>query len=198
MFFALEHVYWAAGGHALIAPASAAERADAARQLARHPVAYVASWALLCALFIFMAFFPAVLVWPARWGHRQALQWAAVALGYAGIGAFMVYNVASGETGGAVICVVVALLGPIIARRRPASTATSSWLVLVATWVFGGLMTAYGLTYVVAALFQLGSDRFLRYLVIGGVNWAVGGILFLAAAWLTVRGAKAARGDPRP
>lgn len=66
-------------------------------------------------------------------------------------------------------------------------------MVLVATWAFGVGMTLYGGAYVYLAFLQPTAEELLGYLLVGGVNWTVEGLLFVATAWLVGRDGRAYR-----
>ena len=185
LLFANAHAYWAFGGTALL---GGAQIQDAKVQLAHDPRAYVFGWTILSLLFICEGLFPLALVWPEdhRIGQR-GMRLGAICLGCAGMATLVVYGLGVQETGLIVLGCVVCAVGVTVALTRPGTQPVSRWMVLVATWVLGVAMIVYGFGYVVAAIGKTGSDLFLVYLLTGGLNWATGGVLFVATAWLANR-----------
>jgi hypothetical protein len=84
-----------------------------------------------------------------------------------------------------------AAVGGVAALVRPCGERVSRWLVLVATWGLGAAMTVYGGTYLGAVAFgEAERDNLLACLVAGGASWSLGGVLFVATAWLSRRGGR--------
>jgi hypothetical protein len=175
MFFAAQHLYWVVTGR--FAQGSSVQD----------------TWSVVFAevfsvvLFALLALFPLALVWPFRPGGQRRLQ---IALLTAGYGAMILLNLSSflfSWSGFGLYPVGVCVVGGLVAFVRPRYLTIPPWMVLVATWALGVGMTLYGAAYVYLAFLRPSSETFLTYLLLGGVNWTVEGLLFVATAWLAGR-----------
>lgn len=107
-------------------------------------------------------------------------------LAYIGMIGFTIYElVLAQEPGVALFGAGVCLVGALVALMRPENQSRASWMVLIATWVVGVGMALYGGAYVYLAFFQPTFEKRLGYFLLGGVNFTVEGILFVATAWMT-------------
>lgn len=188
VLFAAAHAYWAFGGTALL---SAAMGKDSREQWDRDPRGYAVSWAILTLLLVCAGLFPAALAWRGGRVDQRRMERLAVASGYAGMVSLIGLGLATGEPGLSVVGGGGAALGGVFALVRPRGERVSRWLVLVATWGLGGAMIVYGCAYLgVVAFSTVERDNLLAYLVAGGMNWSLGGILFVTTAWLSRGGVR--------
>lgn len=185
-FFAVEHLYWFLAGSFGLGSAVLDNRS--------YAIAAVFS----VVLFGLLALFPLTLVWPSRSIGRRRLQISLLATSY---GAMILLNLSSFVfswsgpwSGFGYYPLLVCLVSVPVALVRPRHQSGPYWMVLVATWAFGIGMTLYGGAYVYVAFLQPTTEEFLGYFLVGGVNWTVEGVLFVAAAWS--RGRKSRRGSP--
>lgn len=184
LLFAAEHIYWACGGSLLVGEANVR---DSMNWFAHNPWSYVLSWGLLVALFAILALFPLALVWPGKRIKQRHMQVIALVAGYLGMTLMAVYSFTTQNSQMGLLCLGVCIFGLAVAFLRPRTQSIPGWLVFVGNWIFGGGMAIYGCIYIIAALFHIHTDYFLLYLVGGGINWAVEGILFVAVAWMVSR-----------
>lgn len=155
-------------------------------QFAHNPWVYGLSSALSVLLFTSAALFPLALVWPFRWMSQPRMQIITLILAYIGMIGFTIYeHVLAQEPGVALAGAGVCVLGVVVALVRPRSQNVAHWMVLIATWIIGVGMALYGGAYVSIAFFQPTFEKGLGYFLLGGVNFTVEGILFVATAWLT-------------
>ena len=181
LFFTLEHVYWAFGGSWLLSEANAR---NSVSQLAHLSWSYVFGSVLLIALFAILALFPLALTWQGKQSTQRHMQWIAVILGYVGMILMAAYSFATQQSLVGLASLGICVLGVGVAFVRPHSQSVERWLVLVATWIFGAGMIIYGCMYIAVALLNMHAEYFLQYLVAGGLNWTIEGILFVTVAWL--------------
>ncbi|GHO97851.1 hypothetical protein KSF_078990 [Reticulibacter mediterranei] len=155
-------------------------------QFARNPWIYVLSTSLSILLFTAAALFPLALIWPFRWLSQPRMQIITLALAYIGMIGFAVYElVFAQELGASLFSFGVCLIGVLVAFVRPHNLSVAHWMVLVATWTIGIGMILYGSSYVWFAFLQSSFEKGLGYFLLGGVNFTVEGILFVAIAYLT-------------
>jgi hypothetical protein len=181
LFFTLKHVYWVCGGSWLLGEANMRSAGSA---FAQNPWRYVAGSVLLIALFAILALFPLALTWQGKHLTQRQVQWMAVLLGYLGMILMAAYSFATQEIMYGLASLGIGVLGGGVALVRPHRQSVERWLVLVATWLFGAGMTIYGCSYIVLALLNMHAAYFLEYLVGGGMNWTIEGLLFVSVAWL--------------
>jgi hypothetical protein len=181
LLFTLEQVYWISGGSWLLSKANAP---NVESLFAQNPWSYVFESGLLIALFAILALFPLALTWQGKQSTQRHMQWIAVILGYMGLILMAAYSFATQQTLYGLASLGICVLGVAVAFVRPHSQSVERWLVLVATWIFGAGMTIYGCGYIVIALLNIHAEYFLQYLVAGGMNWTIEGILFVTVAWL--------------
>jgi len=182
-FFAAQHLYWILSGR--FGPGRTDARS--AHDLWSYAIAEVFS----VLLFTLLALFPLALIWRLRWIGRRRLQIALLAISY---GAMILLNLSSflfswsgpwARFG--LYPLAVCLTGVLVAFVRPPHQSIPYWMILVATWACGVGMTLYGGAYLYLAFHQSTADKFLGYLLVGGMNWTVEGLLFVATAWLASR-----------
>ena len=156
------------------------------------PWSYVIAEVFSVLLFTLLALFPLALVWPSRWIGQRRLQITLLATSY---GAMILLNLSSflfswsgAWSGFGWYPLLVCVNASLVAFVRPRHQSILPWMVLVATWAFGVGMTLYGGAYVYLAFLRPNFESFLGYLLIGGLNWTVEGLLFVATAWLASRG----------
>ena len=175
MFFALEHLYWVVTGRFEVGASG-------------HDAGSVAlAGDLSVLLFVLLALYPVALVWPFRPIGQRRLQISLLAASY---GTMILLNLSSylfSWSGFGLYPVGVCVVGVLVAFVRPRHRTVPQWMVLVATWAFGVGMTIYGGAYVYVAFLRPVSETFLTYLLVGGMNWTVEGLLFMATAWLAGR-----------
>jgi hypothetical protein len=181
LLFTLEHVYWLCGGSWLLSQANAP---NVESLFAQNPWSYVAGSGLLIALFAILALFPLALTWQGKHISQRSLQWIAVILGYMGLILMAAYSFATQASLLGLASLGIVVLGVGVAFVRPHSQSVARWLVVVATWIVGAGMTIYGCIYIVTALLNIHAEYFLQYLVAGGMNWTIEGMLFVTVAWL--------------
>jgi hypothetical protein len=147
-------------------------------------------------LFGLLALFPLALVWPSLWIGQRRLQITLLAASY---GAMILLNLSSVAfswsgpwAGFGLYPLLICLIGGLVAFVRPHHQGIPHWMVLVATWAFGIGMTLYGGAYVYLAFLQPTVETFLGFFLVGGVNWTVEGVLFVATAWLAGRNHRSA------
>jgi hypothetical protein len=190
LFFTLEHIYWVCGGSWLLGPA---QTRNAARLFAQHPWGYVLQTALLCALFAILALFPLALTWQGKQLKQRTLQGVALLGGYAGLILMAAYSFATQAIGLGLACLGMCALGGGVALVRPRTQGAARWQALVATWLLGAGMTLYGGLWFVTGLLNMHTVYLPEYLVAGGMNWTVEGILFVTVAWLASYSERVAR-----
>jgi hypothetical protein len=192
LFFTLEHVYWVSGGSWLLSEALARGFVSL---FAHNPWSYVADMGIIIALFAILALFPLALTWQGKQSTQRHMQWMAVILGYIGLILFAAYSFAfaTQQTVFGLASLGICVLGVGVALVRPHRQSVERWLVLVATWIFGAGMTLYGCLYIALALLNMHSAYFLQYLVAGGMNWTIEGLLFVTVAWLASASERKAR-----
>jgi hypothetical protein len=181
LFFTLEHVYWVCGGSWLV---STADTRNAASFFAQHPWSYVMQAVLLCALFAILALFPLALTWQGKQITQRTLQGIAVSSGYVGLILMAAYSFATQAGVLGLACLGIGMLGVGVALARPHTQSAVRWQVLVATWIGGAGMTLYGCVWIVTAVLNMHAVYLPEYLVAGGMNWTLEGLLFLTVAWL--------------
>jgi hypothetical protein len=181
LFFTLEHVYWVSGGSWLL---STADRRNAARFFAQNPWSYVIQAVLLSALFAILALFPLALTWQGKRIRQRTLQGIAVSSGYVGLILMAAYSFATQASLLGLACLGICVLGVGVALVRPHGQGAARRQVLVATWIGGAGMTLYGGVWIITALLNMHAVYLPEYLVAGGMNWAIEGLLFVAVAWL--------------
>jgi hypothetical protein len=176
--FAAQHLYWTLTGWY--------EAGRLGVQSSHDPWAGVIAEVLSVLLFTLLALFPLALVWPFCWLSRRTLHIMLLATSY---GAMILLNLSSVvfSLGFGLYPLAICVVGGLVAFVRPRRHSIPQWMVLVATWALGVGMTLYGGVYVYLAFFQPTAEMFFIYLVIGGMNWTVEGLLFVATAWLTSR-----------
>lgn len=190
LFFTLEHVYWVCGGSWLV---STADARNAARFFAQNPWSYVTQAVLLSALFAILALFPLALTWQGKHVRQRTLQRIAVISGYVGLILMAAYSFASQASLIGLACLGICVLGVGVALVRPHGQSAVRWQVVVATWIGGAGMTLYGGMWFVTALLNMHAVYLPEYLVAGGMNWTVEGLLFLTVAWLATYSERFAR-----
>lgn len=179
VWFVILHAYVFVGGGGSF---------DVQSQFAHNPWIYVLSTSLSILLFTAAALFPLALIWPFRWLSRPSMQIITLALAYIGMIGFAVYEqIFAQELGASLFSFGVCLLGVLVAFVRPRSLSVAHWMVLVATWTIGVGMVLYGGSYIWFAFLQPSFEKGLGYFLLGGVNFSVEGILFVAIAYLTSR-----------
>jgi hypothetical protein len=188
LFFTLEHVYWLCGGSWLLNRAISVESL-----FAQNPWSYVFESVLYIALFAILALFPLALTWQGKQSTQRHMQWMAVLLGYIGMILMAAYSFATQQAVYGLASLGICVLGVGVAFVRPHRQSVERWLVVVATWLFGAGMTIYGCVYIVTALLNSHAAYFLQYLVAGGMNWTIEGILFVTVAWLASSSERFAR-----
>jgi hypothetical protein len=183
-FFALEHLYWFVSGSFVLT--------SAIQDTRTYAIAAVFS----VVLFGLLALFPLTLVWASRSIGRRRLQISLLATSY---GAMILLNLSSFVFSWSgpwsrfgYYPLLVCLSGVLVALVRPRHQSVPYWMVLVATWAFGIGMTLYGGAYLYVAFLQPTTEEFLGYFLVGGVNWSVEGVLFVAAVWLASRNHRSA------
>jgi len=142
-------------------------------------------------LFGLLALFPLALVWPFCWIGQRRLQIALLAASYVtmillNLSSFL-FSWSGPRSGFGLYPLLVCVIGGLVAFVRPRDQSIAYWMVLVATWAFGAGMALYGGAYVFLAFLQPTVDGLLGYLLVGGVNWTVEGVLFVATAWVVGR-----------
>ena len=148
---------------------------------------------LLIALFAILALFPLALTWQGKHLSQRSVQWMAAILRYLGMFSMAAYSSATQQTLAGLACLGICVLGVGVAFVRLRSQSAARWLVLVATWISGAGMTTYGLVYIVSALLNIHAEYFLKYLVAGGMNWTIEGILSVTVDCLASYGERSAR-----
>jgi uncharacterized membrane protein len=181
LLFTLEHVYWICGGRWLLGKTIAQSLESL---YAYNPWSYVFFTGLIIALFAILALFPLALTWQEKHVSQRNMQWIAIIFGYMGMILMAAYCFAIQEILQGLICLGVCILGIGVAFVRPRGQSAVRWQVVVVTWIFGSGMTIYGCTYIVIALLNIHSALFMHYLVAGGMNWTIEGVLFVTVAWL--------------
>jgi hypothetical protein len=188
LLFTLEHVYWLCGGSWLLSKANAP---NVESLFAQNPWSYVFGSGVIIALFAILALFPLALTLQGK--HQRNVQWIAVILGYMGMILMAAYSFATQQSLFGLASLGICVLGVGVAFVRPHSQSVARWLVVVATWIFGAGMTIYGCSYIAVALLNSHAEYFLQYLVAGGMNWTIEGILFVTVAWLASSSERFAR-----
>jgi hypothetical protein len=175
IFFALQHLIWILAGRFELSLASGRPATD--------PWAYAIAAVFSVLLFTLLALFPLALVWP---GHRLSRRQLQVALLAASYGAMLLLNLSSVvfSLGFGLYPVTLCVIGGLVTLVRPGHRSIPQWMVLIAAWALGVRMTLYGGGYVYLAFLQPTAETFLGYLLVGGMNWTVEGLLFVATAWL--------------
>ncbi len=163
---------------------STAEARNAARFFAQNPWSYMIQAVLLCALFAILALFPLALTWQGKHFKQRNLQRIAVISGYVGLILMAAYSFATQASLIGLTCLGICVLGVGVTLVRPHGQSAVRWQVVVATWIGGAGMTLYGGIWIVMALLNMHTVYLLEYLVSGGMNWTLGGLLFLTVAWL--------------
>ncbi|GCE31850.1 hypothetical protein KDA_73340 [Dictyobacter alpinus] len=150
---------------------------------------YILLTTLSVLLFTTAALFPLSLIWPFHWLRKSRLQMITLVLAYIGMLGFTLYELvlAKNEPGAVGFGVGVCVLGVIVAFIRPRKYNIAQWMVLIATWAIGIGMTLYGGAYICLSFFQPTFEQGLSYFSLGGINFTVEGILFVATAWLISR-----------
>ena len=87
------------------------------------------------------------------------------------------------ELGSALFGAGVCILGVVVALVRPKTQRPVHWMLLIATWAVGICMMLYGAAYVYSSFFQPRFEKGLSYFLLGGMNFTIEGILFVATAW---------------
>ena len=188
LFFTLEQVYWISGGSWLLNWGVNVESL-----FAQNPGSYVFESVLLIALFAILALFPLTLTWQGKQSTQRQVQWLAVILGYMELILMAAYSFATQKTVYGLASLGICVLGVGVALVRPHRQSVERWVVLVATWIFGAGMTIYGCVWIVTALLNIHSASFLQYLVGGGMNWTIEGLLFVTVASLASSSERVAR-----
>ncbi len=157
-------------------------------QFAHSTWVYAFASILSVLMFTAAALLPLALVWPFRWTSQRRVQHVTVILSYAALIGFIVYElVVAQELGVVLVGASVCIVGVVVAFIRPRTETAAHRMVLTATWVVGIGMTLYGGAYVYLAFSQSTFERGLGYFLLGGVNFALEGILFVATAWMSSR-----------
>jgi hypothetical protein len=190
LFFTLEHVYWVCGGSWLV---STADTRNAASFFAQHPWSYVMQAVLLCALFAILALFPLALTWQGKQIKQRTLQGIVLICGYVGLILMAAYSFATQASVLGLACLGMCVLGVGVAFVRPRTQSAVRWQVLVATWMLGAGMTLYGGMWILTALLNSHAVYLPEYLVAGGMNWTIEGLLFVTVAWLARSSERIAR-----
>lgn len=176
MWFAILHVTLFFGGGSFTVQS----------QFAHNPWVYGLASTLSVLLFTGAALFPLTLVWPFRWMSQSRAQSITLVLAYLGMIGFTLYElVLAQELRGALLGIGICALGAVAALVRPGNQSLEHWMVLIATRAIGIGMTLYGGAYISLAFFQPTFEKGLGYFLLGGVNFTVEGLLFVATAWLT-------------
>jgi hypothetical protein len=161
-------------------------------QFAHSTWVYAFASILSVLMFTAAALLPLALVWPFRWTSQRRVQQVTVILSYAALIGFIVYElVVAQELGVALSGATVCIVGGAVALTRPRHETIAHRMVLTATWAVGIGMTLYGGAYIYFAFLQPTFERGLGYFLLGGVNFTLEGILFVATAWMSSRGVPA-------
>lgn len=194
LLFTLEHIYWLCGGTWLL---NKADMPNTESLFADNPWSYVIESSLLVTLFAILALFPLALTWQGKYIIQRNMQRIAVISGYIGMILMAAYSFATQATVLGLACLGTCALGVGVTFVRPHNQSAARWQVIVATWIFGAGMAIYGCIYIVTALLNIHAAYFLQYLVAGGMNWTIEGILFITVALLASYGDRFARQTTR-
>lgn len=179
MFFAVRHLFWLLAGRFGLEPT------------VQDTWSVMLSGIFSVLLFGLLALFPLALVWPFGWIIRRPVQISLLVASYVAMILLnlncLLFSWSGPWSGFGLYPLAACLIGGLVAFARPRQQSIPHWMILVATWVLGAGMTLYGGTYMFLAFLQPTTDRFLGYLLVGGVNWTVEGVLFVATAWLVSR-----------
>ena len=179
MFFAAQHAYWLLAGRFGLEPT------------VHDTWSVTLSGIFSVLLFGLLALFPLALVWPFCSIGPRRLRIALLAASYVtmillNLSSFL-FSWSRPWSGFGLYPLFVCAIGGLVAFARPRDQSIPRWMVLIATWAFGAGMTLYGGAYVFLAFLQPTVDGLLGHLLVGGVNWTVEGVLFVATAWVVGR-----------
>ncbi|GHO78229.1 hypothetical protein KSD_60000 [Ktedonobacter sp. SOSP1-85] len=174
LWFVAIHLYFFMSGESI----------NGESQFVHEPWLYVLSWTLSLLLFTAAALFPLALIWRFRWMSQGYMQMVTLILAYMGMIGFTIYEwVIAQELGVALFGAGICILGVVVALVRPKTQRPVHWMLLIATWAVGVGMMLYGAAYVYSSFFQPTFEKGLSYFLLGGMNFTIEGILFVATAW---------------
>ena len=154
-------------------------------QFAHNYGIYLLSSILSVLLFACAALFPLALVWPFRWMSQSRLQFITLLLAYLVMGGFALYEwVVAAEPIAALSACGICVIGAVIVFIRPEGQRVTQWMVFIATWGLGMMMTLYGGGYLYLALHDIHSPGFPGLFFLGGMTWTPEGILFVMTAFV--------------